>query len=218
MSDLNRQPRPNRFFSGTALILLTLALLSCRPTSPPLTATPPSPSPPPPPPATATVPTPTPLPSLPPPTTAQATATPTLTPTPVVTQVQVYFTDLQRYAAATEPYEVAVTRTVVITTSLPEAVLREFFKGPTEEEQARGLAAITSGFTGLDRLVIEAGVAHVYLRGACSSGGATYTIAQPLRVNLTQFDEIKYVKIYDQNGETEEPEGAGDSIPFCLEP
>lgn len=145
------------------------------------------------------------------------------TPTPIATEpapteIFVYFTDSDRYAKGTPPFEVAVKRYVTPTANLPEAVLTEFFKGPTEEERAQGLELITSGFTGFSALVIEDGVAHVYLAGPCDSQGATYTIAQPLLANLLQFDEIEFVKIYDSNGETEEPTGPSNSIPFCLEP
>ena len=100
----------------------------------------------------------------------------------------------------------------------PEVVLEEFFLGPTLEEQTQGLIAVTSGATGFSSLVVGDGVAHVYLEGVCNSGGATYTIAQPLAVNLKQFDAIETVKIYDENGGTEVPDGPSDSIPFCLEP
>ena len=58
----------------------------------------------------------------------------------------------------------------------------------------------------------------MYLAGQCNSEGATYTVASLLMVNLKQFDTIEYVKIYDENGETEVPDGQSDSIPFCLEP
>jgi hypothetical protein len=134
-------------------------------------------------------------------------------------RITVYFTDANRYATGTPPFEVAVTRFVPVGTNLPEAVLIEFFKGPTEEERARGLEAITSGFTGFDRLEVEEdGIARIYLTGPCASLGATYTIAQPLLQNLLQFDEIQYVKIYDAEGVTGQPEGASNSIPPCLEP
>lgn len=149
--------------------------------------------------------------------------TPQPSPTPVATEptqmeISVYFTDSNRYAAATPPFEVAVTRHVAPTSNLPEAVLREFFRGPTEEERSQGLDLIASGFTGFTSLRIEKGVAHVYLAGPCQSHGATYTIAQPLLANLLQFDEIDFVKIYDSSGETEQPTGQTNSIPFCLEP
>jgi len=65
---------------------------------------------------------------------------------------------------------------------------------------------------------IADGIARVYLTGPCSSGGATYTVAQPILRNLLQFEEIRYVKIYDAEGVTEEPEGPSNSIPPCLEP
>lgn len=140
------------------------------------------------------------------------------TPTPENVEITVYFTDSDRYAAATEPFEVAVTRAVPAGTDLPLAVLDAFFAGPTAEEAANGLEAITSGATGFSELRIEEGIAHVTLEGPCSSGGATYTIAQPLMKNLLQFDEIDTVKIYDADGTTEVPAGPGNSIPFCLEP
>jgi len=144
---------------------------------------------------------------------------PTPSPTePPQVEIFVYFTDSNRYAAATPPFEVAVTRYVAPTSNLPEAVLTEFFKGPTEEERSQGLDLITSGFTGFKSLQIEDGVAHVYLTGPCASGGATYTIAQPLLANMLQFDEIDFVKIHDADGETEVPTGQSNSIPFCLEP
>ncbi len=132
--------------------------------------------------------------------------------------VTVYFTDQNRYAAAIEPYEVGVAREALASQFHPEVVLEEFFIGPTPEEQAQGLMAVTSGSTGFRSLVVQDGVAHVYLDGQCNSGGATYTISQPLMANLKQFDAIEYVKIYDENGETEIPDGRSDSIPFCLEP
>lgn len=141
------------------------------------------------------------------------------TPTAEQVAITVYFTDSNRYAKAIEPFEVAVSRMAPAGSNLPEAVLTEFFRGPTAEEAEQGLAAITSGATGFQALRIdEDGVAYVTLEGPCSSMGATYTIAQPLMKNLRQFPDIDYVKIYDAEGQTEQPEGLSDSIPFCLEP
>lgn len=133
--------------------------------------------------------------------------------------VTVYFTDSNRYAEAIEPFEVAVSRMAPAGSNLPEVVLTEFFRGPTADEAAQGLEAITSGATGFRELRINAGgVAHVTLEGPCSAMGATYTIAQPLMKNLQQFANIDYVKIYDAEGQTGQPEGLTDSIPICLEP
>jgi hypothetical protein len=130
----------------------------------------------------------------------------------------VYFTSLPRYNQGIQPYEVPVEREFPRGSNLPEQVLVEFFAGPTEEEKALGLEAVTSGFSGFLQILVQNGVAHVYLEGTCASSGATYTIAQPLMANLLQFEEIRNVKIYDSSGETEQPQGAGNSIPFCLEP
>ena len=138
--------------------------------------------------------------------------------TPTLVSITVYFTDSARYAVGTPPFEGAVTRHVAPGSDLPAAVLDEFFRGPTPEEQALGLERITSGFTGYSLLRIENGIAHLYLVGPCASNGAIYTIAQPILANLLPFPEIDYVKIYDQEGTTENPEGPTNSIPACLEP
>lgn len=155
---------------------------------------------------------------------APATSTPipptaTAEPAAAMTDVLVYFPNQVNYTAGTPPYETAVPRTVPADSNLPLAVLAEYFKGPTPAEQAQGLALITNGVTGFSQLRIEDEVAHIYLTGACNSGGATYTIAQPLMANLLQFSpQVRYVKIYDQNGATSQPDGKVNSIPACLEP
>ena len=135
-----------------------------------------------------------------------------------VVTLTIYFTDVARYQVGTEPYERAVMRTVPATDSPPEAVLTQLFLDPTNDEKAQGLDIFLSGTTGFSKLTIENGVARVYLTGTCNSKGATYTIARLIEVNLTQFSGIQWVKIYDQNGETEIPDGQSGSIPFCLEP
>jgi hypothetical protein len=130
----------------------------------------------------------------------------------------VYFTNINRYAVGTEPYEDPVTRTVPMNASLPQTVLEQLFLSPTSQEKAAGLETVLSGTTGFGKLTIEGGVARVYLAGKCNSGGATYTIGNLIFANLARFPEIKWIKIYDENGETETPGGQTSSIPFCLEP
>jgi Sporulation and spore germination len=140
------------------------------------------------------------------------------TPKQATASLTVYFTNMDRYAIGTEPYEDPVIRTVPLTGSLPEMVLRQLFLGPTPQEKAGGLETVLSGTTGFGKLTIVDGVARVYLTGKCNSGGATYTIGNLIFANLAQFPEIRWVKIYDENGQTETPEGQTSSIPFCLEP
>jgi hypothetical protein len=137
---------------------------------------------------------------------------------PATTSLTVYFTNRDRYAVGTEPYEDPVTRVVPVTGSRPEMVLTQLFLGPTPEENGRGLDVVLSGTTGFNKLTVQDGVAHVYLTGKCNSGGGTYTISNLIFANLAQFPEIRWIKIYDENGETETPEGQTSSIPFCLEP
>jgi hypothetical protein len=145
--------------------------------------------------------------------------TPTLIPvSPPPLEIIVYFTDSGRYAAGNPPFEVPVIRVVPFNPNPAAAVLTEFFVGPTAEEQAQGLVAITSGFTGYSALDIQDGIARVYLTGTCFSNGATYTVAQPILANLLQFADIQYVKVYDEDGTTEQPTGPTNSIPVCLEP
>ncbi len=152
------------------------------------------------------------------PTTAPEAMVPPTEPPPAAATVQVYFTDSNRYATGTPPFEVAVARPLPAGANPPEVALAAFFQGPTDEEKAQGLEAITSGFTGVSRLEIRAGVAHVYLAGPCRSNGATYTVAQPLIATLRQFPDIRFVKLYDADGVTTDPAGESNSIPPCLEP
>jgi hypothetical protein len=137
---------------------------------------------------------------------------------PETKSLTIYFTDENRFVAAIDPYEVAVTREVSASEHDEEAVMRLLFEGPTDEEYSQGLRFYLSGCTGYSSVTVENGIARVYLAGDCNSGGATYTIANLIYVNLIQLDNIDYVKIYDQFGETEEPDGPGNSIPFSLEP
>jgi hypothetical protein len=140
------------------------------------------------------------------------------TPKPAPVKVTVYFSNLNRYAVGTEPYEDAVTRTVPMSGSLPETVLTQLFLGPTPDEKARGLDIVLSGTTGYKQMSVTDGVARIYLTGKCNSGGSTYTISNLIFANLAQFSEIKSIKIYDESGQTENPDGQTSSIPLCLEP
>jgi hypothetical protein len=140
------------------------------------------------------------------------------TPLPAPVTVDVYFTNTNRYILGTEPYEDVVKRTVPVTGSRYETVLQQIFLGPTAPEKAQGLKVVLSGTTGFSKFTFQAGVARIYLTGKCHGGGATYTIGNLIFANLAQFPEIRWVKIYDENGDTEEPNGLKSSIPVCLEP
>lgn len=124
-----------------------------------------------------------------------------------------------RLQAGTPPYEVAGYRWERSTDNFVADVLNEYFRGPGyTEKYVYRWTAIYSGFTGYTRLEVADGIARVYLKGICAPTDYNYTIAQPLMVNLKQFPFIQFVKIYDQNGTTEQSEGATDSIPTCLDP
>jgi hypothetical protein len=167
-------------------------------------------------------PTPTPTRTLTPTRTSTPTRTPTHTRQPSATPqwklVNIYFVSKYRYENNLPPFEYAGVRWAR-TNNLVGTVLDEYFKGPgSTEKYSYGWVALYNGFTGYDRFEIRDGVAHIYLKGTCDRAGATYTIANLLIRNLKQFSEIQFVKIYDENGATQNPSGASDSIPACLQP
>ena len=167
----------------------------------------------------------------PPPT---ATRTPTSTPTPTRTLVptstrpptatpqwtlvNVYFVSRYRYENNLPPFERAGVRWSR-TNNILGTILDEYFKGPgATEKYSYGWIALYNGFTGYDKYEVRDGVMHIYLKGMCDREGQTYTVADLLMTNFKQFSEIQYVKIYDENGETQNPDGLSDSIPACLQP
>ena len=133
-------------------------------------------------------------------------------------EILVYFLDEAQFAVGQEPYEVEVIRQVHPDAFLPRMALQAYFDGPTEEEYSQGLRAVLSGCTGFSEFSIQDEIAMVKLTGPCTSGGSTYTLAQPIIKTLLQFPEIRYVKIFDGAGNTEEPFGRVNSIPEVLEP
>jgi hypothetical protein len=102
---------------------------------------------------------------------------------------------------------------------LPQSALNEYFKGPgSTEKYSYGWIALYNGFTGYGKLEIRDGVAHVYLIGTCAPAERDFNIADLILLNLKQFPEIQFVKIDDENGGTQNPNGLSDSIPMCLQP
>jgi hypothetical protein len=102
---------------------------------------------------------------------------------------------------------------------LPQSALNEYFKGPGSTERfTYGWIALYNGFTGYSKLEIRDGVAYVFLTGTCTSEGRDFTMADLITLSLKQFPEIQFVKIYDENGTTQNPDGLSDSIPACLQP
>lgn len=136
---------------------------------------------------------------------------------PAGQEITVYFMDENRFVAAIEPYEVAVTRTTA-GADLPLAVLQAYFAGPTQEEFDQGLRLLSSGFTHVRELTIQDGIARVYLGGTCANNGAAYSVANLVMKNLEQFPQISAVKIYDENDENLDPDSPNSSLPYCLEP
>ena len=133
-------------------------------------------------------------------------------------KINVFFTDNKRLIAGTLPYEVAVTRFVLSSKNIVNSVLDEFFKGPSDVERNQGLAVVNNGFTGYSKVEFANGGVYVYLIGNCQSNGTLYNITRALMLNLKQFPEIQFVKIYDQFGYTRAPQARVDSIPACLDP
>ncbi len=148
--------------------------------------------------------------------TPTATHTRRATLTPTYTLIKVYFASRVRYNADLPPIEVAGARWAKSNVLL-ETALNEFFKGPgSTERYSYGWIAVNNGFTGYSKLEALNGVAHVYLKGVCTSEGKDFNIADLIGFNLKQFPEIRFVKVYDENGQTQSPAGANDSEPICL--
>lgn len=130
-------------------------------------------------------------------------------------ELKVYFLDQEAFDSGKQPYEKYVVREKEDIDEADEVfILKQLYWGETDQ----GLASVLSGTTGFRSIQSKDGISHIVLVGACSSGGSTYTIADLILKNLKQLEHIDYVKIYDENEETQDPEGKSDSIPECLEP
>lgn len=109
-----------------------------------------------------------------------------------------------------------VTR-VVPAVSPAHSVLHRLFAGPTIAEKAAGLRFVASGASGFTKVrIADNGVARVWLTGGCDGGGAPITVADESIATLRPLPAIRWVKVYDAQGRTQEPWGPVDSIPLCL--
>ena len=132
-------------------------------------------------------------------------------------QRRVFFLDEDRFLANREPFFVPRLRLVPVG-SPATGVMDRLFAGPLDRERDRGLRLVRSRATGFADLAIAGGIARVRLRGGCSSGGSTVTIAGEVMPTLRQFDTVDWVKVLDPSARTADPTGPGDSIPDCLNP
>ena len=130
---------------------------------------------------------------------------------------QIFFVDSHAFAIGQGSYVRAVLRQV-IPPNVGARSLNWLFAGPTPDERAGGLTFVKSDATGFTNLTISNGIARVRLVGGANSHGSTLTIAKEIFPLLKQFPTVRWVKIYDQNGQTETPTGQSDSIPAGLEP
>lgn len=131
--------------------------------------------------------------------------------------VKVLFLDEPRFIDGSEPYEAAVERRVPAGVEPLQAIVDRYFEGPTEEEKARGLRLLANGLTGA-RVVRQGATVHVHTTGVCATNGAAYNVSALLIRNLKQVAGVRYVKLYDPQGHTQQPTGDSDSIPECMEP
>ena len=139
-------------------------------------------------------------------------------PTPFQTMVvKDYFINQTNVTTGQPPLAKAVSRRV-IPPAVATGALQRLFAYPSKDELANGLMFVNSDASGFTNLRIDSGIARMQLTGGCSSGGSTITIAQEIIPTLQQFSSVKYVKIYDPEGNTEQPDGNVNSIPACLEP
>ena len=130
---------------------------------------------------------------------------------------RIFFVDSHAFEIGQEPYVRAVLRPVV-PPSVGARSLDWLFAGPTPAELSGGLTFVNSDATGFSSLTIQNRVARVRLTGGANSHGSTLTIASEIFPLLKQFPTVRWVKILDPNGDTENPTGQSDSIPAGLEP
>jgi hypothetical protein len=132
---------------------------------------------------------------------------------------EVYFADQQKIINNIDPPVTAVERRLT-KPAVAGAALEQLFNGPNEAERERGLRFVDSHATGFaDLRVSQWKIAHVRLLGPISSdGSAVITIATQIIPTLKQFPTVDWVKIYDEDGKTQQPDGPVDSIPEQLEP
>ena len=132
-------------------------------------------------------------------------------------RVRDYLFKVSAFASGHGPFTRRVSRPV-IPPAVARRALQRLFAGPTQAEKARGLSFLASKATGFRLRSIHNKVARVQLRGGCSSGGSTATVALEIMPTLKQFATVRWVKIYDPAGHTTSPKGHIDSIPECLNP
>ncbi|MGZ6564098.1 MAG: AMIN-like domain-containing (lipo)protein [Solirubrobacteraceae bacterium] len=130
---------------------------------------------------------------------------------------RVYFLNRAHFSVGKEPYFTSGLRPVPVSTPAT-GLMDRLFAGPTPSETSRNLAFLSSRATGFTALSISGGVARMRLTGGCSSGGSTVSIADEIGPMLKQLPAVRYVKIFDPAGHTEDPTGRIDSRPHCLEP
>ena len=117
------------------------------------------------------------------------------------------------------PYLVAVDRAVPLGVRPLQSVAHRLFAGPTQGEKANGLELVRSGakdFT--DFSVNEVDVARLRLTGGCQLGPEPISIGTEITRSLKTLVSIDWVKIYDPDGETTDPDHPTDSLPACLIP
>jgi hypothetical protein len=131
--------------------------------------------------------------------------------------VRTYFLNSRNHATGRTPFTTPVWRPV-IPPATARGALQRLFAGPTQAEKAQGLRFVASKATGFSKVTVKKGIARVYLTGRIDSGGSTFTIADQIRPTLKQFPGVRWVKIYDAAGRTQQPYGPSDSIPDSLEP
>lgn len=133
------------------------------------------------------------------------------------TRVRTWLFDEDRFVGNTPPFFRPVRRWVPVP-AVARGALHRIYAGPTPAEIRSGLRLLRSGSSGFSAVRVASGVATVRLRGGCSSGGSTVTVAGLVTPTLRQFPTVRWVKILAPDGTTARPLGPVDSIPACLEP
>ena len=151
--------------------------------------------------------------------TAVSTVLPTRWPTATLfyTRVKLFFTHAHNLEKRLPALIVERSRYVSSGQDLHKVVLDQYFTGPgATERYSYGDIGIYDGFTGYSKIEFSEGVLRIQLIGSCKQQYDGITIADLLNLNMKQFPEVLYVRIYDEKGQTLQAEGKIDSVPACL--
>lgn len=132
--------------------------------------------------------------------------------------ISIFFLDQTKIKTQATPIETEVKRETK--GSHPwQTILQSIFQGPTPEEKKAGLFVETNGENDASlNFDPKTGAMTIKLSGKCKAS-AGYNLGDVLLKNFGQFSEVKKLRVFDEKGKTDLPEGDDrNSFPTCFQP